>query len=184
MKKIDLGLPEKMELFHRSSHIEIVCKWFGWQIVFMTAFTLIWCGLIYNWYSKTIENSDSMQTYFYLISVAIGIGLTYYVIAGWLNRTHIIISHNKIAVYHRPIPWLGNKELDASNLKQLYTKRKISQSGNGTSVTYEVHAIMRNDRNIKLVRGLESSEQALYIEQEIEKYLGIEDLPVKGELGE
>lgn len=24
MKKIDLGLPDKLELFHRSSHIEIV----------------------------------------------------------------------------------------------------------------------------------------------------------------
>jgi hypothetical protein len=32
------------------------------------------------------------------------------------------------------------------------------------------------------VSGLESSEQALFIEQEIEKHLNIKDTPVKGEL--
>jgi Tfp pilus assembly PilM family ATPase len=68
-----------------------------------------------------------------------------------------------------------------ADLKQLYAKEKVSSSRNGTSITYEVH-VTRSGRNIKLVSGLESSEQAVYIEQEIEKYLNIKDIPVKGEL--
>ena len=34
----------------------------------------------------------------------------------------------------------------------------------------------------KLVSGLLSSEEALFIEQEIEKYLRIDDEPVRGEI--
>lgn len=182
-KKIKIGLPDKLELFHRGSYIEIVRKWFGWQIVLMTVFAMFWDGFLFIWYSKVGESGEAMAIYFPLMHVAVGIGLTYYVVAGWFNRTHIFVSHGKIAVHHRPILWWGNKELESSNLKQLYVKEKISQSRNSTSVTYEVHAITHNGRNIKLVTGLETSEQALYIEQEIEKYLGIEDIPVKGEIG-
>ena len=40
----------------------------------------------------------------------------------------------------------------------------------------------KSGRNIKLVGGLESQEQAIFIEQKIEKYLRIEDAPVPGEL--
>lgn len=181
-KKIEHGLPDKLELFHHGSHIEIVRKWFGMQIVFATVFAMFWDGILINLYSKAGASGEPMSI-FSLIHVAVGIGLTYYVVAGWLNRTHIFVSHGKIAVRHRPIPWLGNKELEASNLKQLYVKEKISQSRHGTSVTYQIHALTHNSRNIQLVSGLGISEQALYIEQEIEKYLGIEDIPVKGEVG-
>ena len=108
-------------------------------------------------------------------------GVNGYVVAGWMNRTHILVSREKSAVRHGPIPWIGNKQLEVSNLKQLYAKENRSQSDGDTSKLYEVHAITHNDLNIKLVSGLKTSEQALYIEQEVEKYLGIEDTPVKGE---
>jgi len=74
-------------------------------------------------------------------------------------------------------------ELYTGELRQLYTKEIISQSKSGSSASYEIHAISTRGRNIKLLRGLDTSEQALYIEQEIEKYLHIEDRPVKGEYG-
>jgi hypothetical protein len=181
-KKIEIGLPDKLELFHRGSNIEIVRTWFGWQILLMTGFAIFWDGFLFNWYSK-VDKSDAAMAYFPLLHVAVGIGLTYYVVAGWFNRTHVRVGLGKIAVRHRPIPWFGNKELEGSNLKQLYAKEKLSYSRNSTSATYEVHAITHNGQNIKLVGGLETSEQALYIEQEIEKYLGIEDIRVKGEIG-
>lgn len=182
-KKIELGLPDKLEIFHRGSSMEIVRKWFGWQIVFMTVFAMFWDGFLFIWYSKVGDSEEPMAMYFPLLHIAAGIGLTYYVVAGWLNRTYIRVSCGKIAVRHGPIPWVGNKELEVSNLKQLYAKEELSRSGRGTTATYEVHAITHNGRNIKLVSGLETSEQALYIEQEIEKCLGIEDIPVKGEIG-
>ena len=67
-------------------------------------------------------------------------------------------------------------------MKQLYGKEKISRSRNSTSVSYELRAVTKSGRNIKLVGGLESQEQAIFIEQKIEKYLRIEDIPIPGEI--
>jgi hypothetical protein len=53
---------------------------------------------------------------------------------------------------------------------------------NQPGATYEVRAVTQEGRNTKLVGGLETSEQALSIEQAIEKRLGIRDVPVAGQL--
>ena len=184
VRKMDLGLPDKLELRNTSSGIEIVRKWFGWQTVFLTAFAVFWDGFLLTWYSFTLPFGFSFFNLFPLIHVAAGIGITYTALAGWLNTTRISVSQGKISVRHGPLPWLGNKDLDGSMLKQLYSKEKISRGRNSTSYSYEVHAVLSNGKNAKLVSGLESSEQALYIEQEIERYFGIVDTPVRGQIGE
>ena len=78
----------------------------------------------------------------------------------------------KFVVRHGPLPWIGNKKLDTCDLKQFYVKKCSFLKRN--IPTYEIHAITRNDKNIKLIGGIPSSEQALDIEREVRKYLGIE----------
>lgn len=184
MEKIDIGLPDKLALSNHGSYIEITRQWFGWQTVLLTAIAFVWDGLLFTLYSKMDQNTDPMAIYFPLLHVAAGIGITYYALAGWVNQTRIVVGRGKLAVFHEPMPWPGNMDVETSNLKQLYTKEKINRSRNGTYVTYEVHATTNNDQNIKLVSGLYASEQALYIEQEIENYLNIKNVPVRGEMGE
>ena len=182
VEKIEIGLPDKFELFHRGSYIEITWKWFRWRIVFITVNAIIWSGLLFNAYSEAGKSMEWLvkPMVVYFLHGAIGIGLMYYIVAGWFNRTHIFVTRGRVVVRHGPIPWLGNKELKVSNLKQLYAKEKIREG----SVTYEVYYITHSGRNIKLFSGLKTKEQALHIEQEIEKYLGIEDIAVKGEIRE
>jgi hypothetical protein len=175
---MDLGLPDKLELHHRGSGIEIVRRWLGWQTVFLTAFAVFWCGFLFFWYSIALPMGNTIMTLFPLIHVAVGVGLAYRALAGWVNTTRITVDQGRLSVRHGPLPWLGNKDLDASNLKQLYSGR------NSTTVTYEVRVITSNGRNEKVVSGLESSEQALYVEQEIERYFRIENAPVRGEIGD
>jgi hypothetical protein len=124
-----------------------------------------------------------MATYFPLIHVAVGLTISYYVIAGWVNRTRVLVGSGRLTVRHSPLPWSGNTEIDASSLKQLYTQERVTHSRRGPSYsTFEVRAVTQNGRNTKLVGGLETSEQALSIEQEVEKRLGITDVPVAGEM--
>ena len=178
-EKFELGLPDKFDLFDRGSHIEIVRKWFGWPILVQAVFAILWNWLTFNDYSKGNQSEDL----FLLLSVAVGIGLTYATVAGWFNRTSIYVGLGKITVRHGPIPWFGNKELEASNIKQLHAEEKRGWSGQGgTYVSYEVHAITNDERRTKLVSGLETKEQAMNIERKIEKYLGIEDVRVEGEI--
>jgi hypothetical protein len=66
-------------------------------------------------------------------------------------------------------------------LKQLYAKED-GYSRSGYPISYAVHALTDEQRNIKLLAGLDTSEQALFIEQEIERVLNLRDQPVKGEI--
>ncbi|TXT35987.1 MAG: hypothetical protein FD138_1138, partial [Planctomycetota bacterium] len=50
-----------------------------------------------------------------------------------------------------------------------------------TSMQYEVYAVV-NGQKQKLLGGLHEVDQALFVEQRLERYLGIEDRIVPGEM--
>ncbi len=179
---MDIGLPEKIQFFDHVSHIEIVRTWFGMQTLFLTGFAVIWAGFLFFWYSNVPADGELMFVLFPLIHVGVGFVIAYIALTGWFNRTQLTVGQGKIGVRHGPLPWPGNKEIDAHDVKQLYGKEKISRSRNSTSVSYELRAVTKSGRNIKLVGGLESQEQAIFIEQKIEKYLRIEDVAIPGEI--
>ena len=178
---MDIGLPEKIRFLDHVSHIEIVRTWFGMQILFPTAFAVYLDGFLFYWYSIGPLNGSLMAVLFPLLHVVGAVALTYYALTGWFNRTTISVGQGRISVRHRPLPWPGNKEIDAADVKQLYAKEG-SRPWSSTSVTYELRAVTNSGRNIKIVGGLETQEQAIFIEQKIEKYLRIEDAPVVGEI--
>lgn len=180
-ERVELGLPDKLEFYDFGSFIEIVRKWFGLKIVVFTCFALVWDLLLFDMFSNPQMRGNLVEFLSKLPHLAAGIGLNYYVIAGWFNRTHVQVSDGKIIIFHEPLPWYGDMELYTNELKQLYTKKKIYGGEVGPYTLYEVHVLTTHGRDIKLLRGLETSEQARYIEQKIEKYLHIEDRPVKDE---
>lgn len=177
---MDIGLPDKISLQEYPDYIHISRKWFGTHIILMTLFALFWNTVLIGFYAGMDDNAGPMARLFPIIHVAVGIWVSYYALAGWLNTSHVYVSKDTIEINHKPLPWVGNKKLKSTALKQLYAREKISHNKNGTTVTYEVRAILKEGQNIKLLSGLKNSEQALFIEQEIEKYLQIENVPVKG----
>jgi hypothetical protein len=182
-ERIDVGLPASLDIVHHGSHVEIVLKWFSWKIVALTGFAIVWDAFLLNWYVRVAPHDDPIATYFPLIHVAVGLGISYYVIAGWFNRTLILVGNGRVIVRHTPLPWLGTMEIDAFTLKQIYTQERVRHTRRGPSYsTYEVRAVTQNGRNIKLIGGLGTSEEALSIEQEIEKRLGIKNVPVAGQM--
>lgn len=179
---VKLGLPNKMEFHDHGSHVEIVRKWFGWKTLLLTAFVAIWDGATVILIRDLRTDPDPTGILLSLVFLLTAVGITYWTLAAWLNRTHISVSHGKITVRHQPIPFFGNKEIAASDVEQLYTREIISHDDEGTTVTYEVHVKTHSPRITILIRYLEDFNQALFIEQEIEKHLGIADMPVEGEL--
>jgi hypothetical protein len=88
-----------------------------------------------------------------------------------------------LIIKHGPIPAWGNKNLNAGELKQLYSRERVSYSKKGRpDHSYEMHAETKSGKDIKLLAGLENKEQVLYIEQEIERFLKIKDENVIGEI--
>lgn len=56
------------------------------------------------------------------------------------------------------------------------------RTGTALAFTYEVWAITGEGKHLPLIRNLPTSDEAFFIEQEIERHLGLEDTVVKGEI--
>ncbi len=50
--------------------------------------------------------------------IFVGVGASYDALAGWLNRSHVVANKQLIGIQHRPLPWFGNRDIEASDLKQ------------------------------------------------------------------
>jgi hypothetical protein len=112
---------------------------------------------------------------FAFLFIVIGLALVYYTIATFFNRTDIFVNRDVIEIRHQPIPWFGNKKVDVNNIKHLYVKTTYSGSGNyKRNLRFHILAHTNEGDPLKVMTGFQTRNQALYIEQEIENYLGFE----------
>ena len=182
---METPIPEKINLTYKEGDLIITRKWFGFQYLALAFFCIFWDGFLVFWYAKAFESTSSMDLIMILFPlghVAVGVGLTYTVIAGFFNTTEIRVGQGRIKIKHRPVPWFGNKTVQAHQLTQLFPKRKISRSNNGTNVSYAVYMVTQDNRQKVLLSGLENIDQANFIEEKIEGALGIKDRRIRGEI--
>ena len=136
------------------------------------------------WYTIALTQGIWVMAAFGVIHLGVGVGLTWYTLAGFLNTTYINVDSYKIQIRHKPIWWPGKMAVYTQDVKQVYVKQKVQRGKNGTTYTYEVRALIKagnKDLDLKLLSGLPEPQQGLYIEQELEKHLKITDRPVQGE---
>jgi hypothetical protein len=184
---VELVLPKKFTLDLYDDYMHITLSWFGKKTFVATLIAVFYIGSSLVFFfseSTTITGSPLMIKLSPWISTILGAGILYYTLTTWLNKTHIFVSQNAIEIKNKPLPSFGNKRLETKNIKQLYSKKEISSSTSNsrTSVSYHLHVISFDEDDMTLLK-VENSAQALFLEQEIEKYLGIEDLRVRGEIG-
>ena len=181
-KRSVLEAPKGIDLQTTMDGLQIVRKWFSKKTIGLLVFCLFWDGFMVVWFGIAISQKQWAMAAFGTIHGAVGVGISYLCLAGFINRTYIKISFRDLSISHKPLPWFGGKHVSLGDIKQIFTKEKIHRNKNGTSYSYEVHFQDHEGIETKLVSGLEKPDQALYIEQEIESTLGIVDAPVAGEL--
>ena len=151
--------------------------------LFLGVFALGWNGFLVFFFSMAAKGGAPSVFYLFpLIHVAVGLGIGYAALAGFVNSTTVRIGKGVLRIRHGPLPWLGNRDLRGAEIDQLYCASKTSSSKNGTSTTYDVRAVLRSGKTLHLLRGLTEVEQALYVEQRVERALGIKHLPEAGEV--
>ncbi len=174
-------MPKRIEVLDLGSSLEIRRSWFSPVLFFLVFFCIFWNGFMVVWHVMAIASGAWFMSCFGLLHTAVGVALAYGTIAGFVNRTVIRVGQGILEVRHGPLPWAGNKTFPADEITQLYCKEHVQHGKNGPSVAYSVELILNNGRET-LVKGLNECEQALYVEQELERFLRIEDKPVRGEL--
>ena len=98
---------------------------------------------------------------FPIAHLAVGVGLTYSTLAGFLNRSHVVIDRDTFSVSHGPLPWLGNLRVPVSQVKQLYCKAKPGKQNSGP--TYQLSVILKDGRKKDLLSNLDSQEIGFYM---------------------
>lgn len=179
---LPVPLPERLTVHTAGGALRIERRWFTWAAIFLAAFCTMWFGILGFWYLMAFSTGMIALMLFPLLHVAVGLFLAYFTVAMFVNTTEVVVANGMLTVRHGPLPWRGNREVPTEALEQLYCEEHISRTRNGTTVSYSVRARGRDGRVVKLVTGLPERDQAMYIEQEIERHLGIADRPVAGQV--
>ncbi len=121
--------------------------------------------------------------------IVVSLGLVYFAAVRAVNQHRIRTSSDSLQVKQGPLPWSGSRKLNASDIDQLFSTEYETRNETGNNNDrrievrkhYQLSANTRDNKRVTLLRGLGDPLQALWLEQEIERALGIRDKRVAGE---
>ncbi|MCC7373730.1 MAG: hypothetical protein IT581_03670 [Verrucomicrobiales bacterium] len=180
----EVPLPPALQVVETPEGFEIRRRWFTPAVLFLVFFCVIWDGFLVFWYGIALTTrAPLIMSLFPLLHVAVGVGLTYSTLATLFNTTRVSLNWKALSIAHSPIPWPGHRSIPREEIGQLYCRRVVSQNRNqGGTSRYEVWMSDTNGKSRKILGAGLDEQQALFLEQKIERSLGITDRPVAGEL--
>jgi len=183
-RKPEIRMPDGLSVRKEGLDLVISYVWFSFGYVLLLPVCAVWDWLVLLFYRGFARMKEPFFVWLFPLGhVAVGVGLTYYTLAKLLNRTRIRVSPRQLSIEHLPLPWPGGKVLPAGDLDQIFCEERVRRSRRGILFySYAIVAQRRDGTRVEIVRVLETREQALYIEQQIETHLRIKDRPVRGEM--
>jgi hypothetical protein len=159
-------------------------RWSAPHLLHNVLFCVVWDSVLVYWYYMTFANVQGPAFWRTVIlpvgHLAVGIGMTYWTLAGFMNRTIVAFDGATLRVSHGPVPWRGRK-LDAAAIEQVYCRERKQRPRRVRSV-YDVFAVLSGNRRVRLLNRLINPGHALFVEDQIEGWLGLPDEIVPGEL--
>lgn len=177
-------VPSVFKIERDPDAVRLVRRWFSLKYIPMAFFCVAWDAFLLFWYSIAFSARETpwIMIVFPVAHVAVGVGLTYSTLAGFVNKTVVELTRDELAVWFTPLPWLGETTVKTAELQQLYSKETRKTGNETVTFTYELHAVLKSGIDKKLVSDLDTPEAALYLEQTLEGWMKITDRPVAGEL--
>lgn len=116
-----------------------------------------------------------------LMIAALFLGTAYVIAAQLINRTTIDVGPGKLEILHGPLPWPGTTlSFSAADPDQFFCEKRVGTGRSGGGITYDVSVVLKNGRRRRLITGYRDAAEAIFVEQTIERHLGIRDWPVPG----
>jgi len=181
----EMIIPEGTEIINTPSSLDIQVKWSksGGGFNFMTFFTVAWNLMLLPFAIALIASGNFGGLLPMAAHLAVGLGLLYHTMKMFINYSDVYITDDRITIEQKPLSWFSKDiSISTRDVKQLFVSRYVSSTTNGqANYAYGLHAVLKNGKNIKLIKGL-NKETQLYLEQEIERFLDIDDESVRGEV--
>lgn len=178
--------PKSVKVKRRGSEFTLSRSWWAPQHWFIVFFCIAWDSFLFYFYYEAYNNFletgwdgfDWFSVIFPIAHLAVGVWLTYALLATVFNTTNLILGSRDFTLSHGPLPWAGNLSLPKRELSQLFVVEK--RGGEGGS-TFGLYALLKDETRVHLLSQNISLDEARFIEQTLEEHLGIEDVPVEGE---
>lgn len=179
-----LTKPDRMKTEDFAGDLTITWRWFTPMAFFLLFFCIAWDSFLFFWYSQAFSQKETpwLMIVFPIAHLAVGVGLTYTVLAMFLNKTIVRVSGGMLKVSHVPLPWGVNRSLPSSDIEQLFCEKKEVRNKNSVTGHYTLFALLRGGKRVKLLSNLESASEARYLETLLEQRLRIPQRLVAGEV--
>lgn len=181
----EVPLPPGIEAMSYLSELNLEISWRKTTNAgFFIFFTIFWNAILIPFIVVALTQGEWVILLFISIHLLVGLSLLYYTLTILLNVTYITVNRRELIIEHKPLqmPFYPNRRLPVSDLDQLFIDKYVeSRTNNSPNFAYAVRALSKGDKRIRIVKGLKNQDQARYIEQEVERFLNIEDHPVDGE---
>jgi DNA-directed RNA polymerase subunit RPC12/RpoP len=179
----EVAQPAEVRIMNDGRSAKLIQRWFSFRFIFLAFFAFAWDAFLVFWYGiALVADAPWIMFVFPIVHLAIGACITYCALAGFINRTILEVTPETLSIRFEPLPWIGKKKLRTSDLKQLYCKQKIVHHKGGYSIRYTLYAVTAANTEMKLLGGLENPNTAIFMEQQLERWLKIKDRLVAGEL--
>jgi hypothetical protein len=186
LPKLKIGIPSNVIVEDDGSVRRVVHRWFKKSHLGLFVFALIWNGFLVGWFSMASNIPENpfriMFLLFPILHVAVGIGLLYFCVSGFFNRTWITVTDEAIDVRHGPIPVGGNRHVAVADIRQIYCDENVHQQEHGHSFTFNVKALMHDGRMVVLLKRMQDKPFVLFIKQQLDEWLKIRPEHVPGSL--
>jgi hypothetical protein len=173
----DLPMPARIQKVVDADKLVITRTWDRFEGVGLLLFSIPFTGA--TLYMLLIFLTGNWIVTLHLIAFFFGVIYMWVkALRNIFNITTIEVEPHNITVRHLPFP--AYKSVFPSDIiVQVYVKANTHNRQSG----FDIVLILVNGRHGILLKNIPHPEQAQYIEQEIEKFLGIVDAPVRGEYG-
>ncbi|MEQ8702848.1 MAG: hypothetical protein RIC19_02955 [Phaeodactylibacter sp.] len=173
-----IPMPPGIEAQAMLSELNIQIRWRNRVQGFLVFFTILWNIFVFPFAIFAFLIGELQILLFMSLHLSVGVWLLYTLVANLVNKTTIQATNQKLIVEHAPlpIPFRGNQEADTRDIRQLYVEEYVASTTNGRpNIRYALSARMHSGQRLELIKGLKNPEEGLYIEQQIERFLDIED---------
>jgi|GEM_PF-5752228 len=179
--RVLVPVPENMSININESRFVLTYKWksvMGIVLIIFGSFFFLFSNI---WTLIAAAAGGGGFSLFGVAFIFFSLLLLYMGIAFRVNKTVIRIEEGNMSISFTPLYWPGKKSVNISEILQLFVQKKEYQNKGNTSYLYNVVALQKGNRSLKLVSMIQEPEIAKCIEQQIERYLRLKDLSIAGE---
>jgi hypothetical protein len=180
--------PDSIQVDESAGGLLLSWRWFTPALIFLVFFCIGWNAFLLVWYGAAFGFGGMapwpfrlLMFLFPLVHVAVGVGLTYFTVAGLFNTTRIAVDRGVLRVSHGPIPWKLPPELPVDQIDQIYVTQSATNSERGRSFGYAVNVLDADGGTTPLLKRMTDAGKALYVADRLRRHLDIDRRPVAGE---